>query len=509
MNKLKLKSRRINTYTEKRTITALIVSTEFLQQVEHLIQFTYFQSHYTKTIAKWCMEFYEVYGKAPFENIQDIYEQRIGELKEEEADLVKYLLLDINKKYEFDKGINVPYVLDKTIEFFKKRELEITTGNMQILLDKNDLEGAEAQIAQFNKIAKVSANWVASLSPEGMPERVREIFAEDNRLFQMTGDVGKYMGSMDRGWLVAIAAAFKRGKTFYLQEIAVEAVFKKLKVAFISLEMHEKDSHERLFKRIVGVGDTYGGDDTFPCFDCYLNQADTCDRPERPTQIQLLDEDGVKPDFDPNSEYLPCTHCKDDPKLKREFVVDTWWEVIKRPPFNETQVVKHMTSVGNMYGKYFMFKKYPRFSASVSDMMRDLDTLERMEGFIPDVIIIDYADILKAEDTNASSTEQLDATWKTLSRLAGERHALVITASQVNRGALNKKQTEAGDLAMWIGKLGHVDAMYTLNQTNPEKNRGVIRVGTMVKRFDEFDPERDCMILQKLKHGQFCLDSYY
>lgn len=505
MTQSKLKKRRIDTYTEKRILTGMIVSTEFMVNVVPLLQLVYFQSNYGRTVAKWCLEFFDVYEQAPFDHIQDIFKQKKEELHDQ-ADLVKTLLVDISDKYELDTGLNVPYMIDKTLEFFKKRELEITSNNMQILLNKNDLEGAEEQIVQFNKIAKISADWS---NPFDL-KHIKDVFKEENRLFQLTGDLGRYMGAFDRGWLIGIAAPFKMGKTFCLQEFAIEAMLKKLKVVFISLEMHEKDMFNRIYKRLAGVGESEGGDAIYPCFDCYLNQADTCDREERLVKIALLDEEGDKPkEFDPNAEYKPCTFCRDNRAFVKNYAVATWWEKLERPPFNESYITKHLASIEKIYGKYFMFKKYPRFSANVTDVMRDLDVLEKTDGFIPDMIIIDYADILKPEDSQASSTSQLDDTWKTLSRLAGERHAIVVTASQVNRGALNKKQVEQQDLAMWIGKLGHVDAMYSLNQTAADKRNGVMNVGTMVKRFEEFDSERTCTILQNLKFGQMCLDSYF
>jgi replicative DNA helicase len=501
---MKLKKRRIDSYTEKRILTGMIVSTEFMSILNPVIQINYFQSNYGRTVAKWCVEFYEQYEQAPFDHIQDIFDQRSSELNEE-ADLVKALLSDISEKYENNAGLNVPYMIDKAFEFFKKRELELTVGNMQILLGKNDLEGAERQVFEFSKIAAVTSDWSSPFDPEN----IKEVFKEENRLFKMAGDLGRYMGGWDRGWLIAIAAPFKRGKTFSLQEIAVEAMFKKLKVVFISLEMHKKDMFERLYKRLVSASNPDGGIDVFPCFDCSLNQTDECDREERPVQDALLDEEERKPEYSPDLEYIPCTHCKNDPKLNGFYIEETWWESIERPPWREPDVAKHIASLEKIYRKYFQFKRYARYSANLSDVLHDIEVLEKTEGFIPDMIVIDYADILKPEDGESEGIGQLDATWKTLSKLAGERHAIVVTASQVNRGGLNKKNVESSDLAMWIGKLGHVDAMFTLNQTNDEKKNGVMKVGTMVKRFEDYSTEDTCTILQNLKYGQFCLDSHF
>ena len=164
--------------------------------------------------------------------------------------------------------------------------------------------------------------------------------------------------------------------------------------------------------------------------------------------------------------------------------------------------------MAKLYKNSYRFKNYPRFSANTSDIIRDLDILEQTDNFVPDIIIIDYADILKAEDSGPSTgVAQLDDTWKSLSKLAGERYALVVTASQITRAGMDKKQVKVGDTALWVGKTAHLDVFGTLQQTSEEKKDGVMRVGLMAHRYRDFDENNNCMILQKLDYGQVCLDS--
>jgi ATP phosphoribosyltransferase regulatory subunit HisZ len=125
------------------------------------------------------------------------------------------------------------------------------------------------------------------------------------------------------------------------------------------------------------------------------------------------------------------------------------------------------------------------------------------------VILIDQANGLKPESgIGAGSVEQLDSTWKALTQLAGERFALVVSPSQVTRAALDKKNVKQGDIAQWIGMLGHIDCGFALNQTPEEKREGVMRYSIMIHRHDDFNEEAVCIVLQNMKFGQIYLDAH-
>jgi hypothetical protein len=94
-----------------------------------------------------------------------------------------------------------------------------------------------------------------------------------------------------------------------------------------------------------------------------------------------------------------------------------------------------------------------------------------------------------------------------LARLAGERSCLVVTGTQATRQGLDVKTVTQKHTARWIGKLGHVDVMLTLNQTPEEKMNGVMRIGIMEHRHRFFLEGQDVAVLQKLSTGQVHLDS--
>ena len=92
----KLRRVEVSSAIEKRILTSLIVSTQFNYEITHLVNYDYFASKFIGTVARWCIDFFDTYEKAPFENIQDIFTQRRMELKDEDADLIEKLLKDIS-----------------------------------------------------------------------------------------------------------------------------------------------------------------------------------------------------------------------------------------------------------------------------------------------------------------------------------------------------------------------------------------------------------------------------
>lgn len=497
-----LRRKDVSSSIEKSILTALIVSTQFNNEVSHIINLDYFTNSFIKKVVRWCLDFFDAYEKAPFNHIQDIFNERKSELKEAEADLIEKLLTDISKKYELDSGLNVDYSVEQALRFFRTRELKIIHGNMGLLLEKNDIDGAEEQINKYTKIARVTSGWINPFDEK----YVDEVFSTNGRLLTLPGELGNFLGGFDKEWLVAIAGGFKRGKSMGLQEILVAAIMQNLRVAWFSLEMTKKSTLDRWYKRLLGASDPEGGPAVYPCFDCVRNQDGTCKKRERLNKVPLMSDKG-KPIFTPQNKYKPCTACRfDNPK---DYVVAWWYELIDRPAYTNENVKKHLIALRRTKDKLYRFIPYPKFSAGIDDFKRDLDLLERSEGFVPHVIIVDQANGMKVRSgINSGGIDSHDDNWKCLAGLAGERKALVVSPTQVVRSALKKKSVAQDDVAQWVGLLGHIDAGFSLNQTDIEKAEGVMRYNMMIHRHDDFDERASCIVLQNTNYGQFYLDAH-
>jgi len=118
-------------------------------------------------------------------------------------------------------------------------------------------------------------------------------------------------------------------------------------------------------------------------------------------------------------------------------------------------------------GRLFV-KGYPTRSAS-SSMVRTHLSLLASRGFTPDTVIVDYADIMRAERRMGEMRHEQAGIYEDLRQIAGEFNAAVWTASQAPRSALDKVTLNLGDFAEAFEKAAIVDAALAFCQTDDER----------------------------------------
>ena len=148
----------------------------------------------------------------------------------------------------------------------------------------------------------------------------------------------------------------------------------------------------------------------------------------------------------------------------------------------------------------------PAYSLTVEALESKLDKLAQQEQYIPDVIIVDYADIM-APSEKGDYRNQLDGIWKRLRGLAQSRKAVVFTASQSGRQSIDKN-ADSKDIAEDIRKLAHITSMVALNQTPEEKKNGILRLKQLALREGEQE-FREAVCTQCLSIGRIITDSRF
>ena len=69
-----VKVEKLDTKREERVLLAMVVSSEFMGRVLNTLDTTLFSSKASKTVAKWCKEYYLQYNEAPGNNLNTIFE---------------------------------------------------------------------------------------------------------------------------------------------------------------------------------------------------------------------------------------------------------------------------------------------------------------------------------------------------------------------------------------------------------------------------------------------------
>jgi hypothetical protein len=490
---------KVDSSIEKRILTGAIVSTKYLEKVFPLFNKEYVENTFIRKVLIWVCDFYTEYGKSPGASIKDIFLAEKKKLREDEIEIIETIVNDILSGYS-ESDFGDEYFIDQAISFFKERELTITANNMKYYLEKGNVEEAEKELENYHRIIKPTLTENCFITDEASISKTFT-YMEDDTFLKLPKSLGKFMGSFQRGWLVGLSAPFKKGKTWMLGEFLKCACMSGLRVASFNLEMNINNMRKRTYMSLTGASDAFG-QTLFPCFDCVLNQMDRCDKSERMNRIKIPHE------FDKRSKYRPCTYCKDT-FGENEFEMAFWNEIIDVPRLDYFGVLKHLTALKKIGKARIWLECMPRFSASVSDIERKLDNLEDMHNFVPDVLLIDYADILRADDPHLKGVEKEDNVWMELARISSVRNCCTIVPTQLNKDSLDAKQIKTSHTSKWIGKLGHVDAMYALNQIQAEKDMNIMRVSCLEHRHKDFSDKDNCYVLQKYSSGQAHLDSYW
>jgi hypothetical protein len=485
---------------EKKIIIGLVVSTEYCEKIHKYIRPEYFKNKYLKLISDWSLAFYEKYKKAPYKNIQSIFIKKSKKLKEADVELIKELLDNLSDQY-VEGEVNIDYLMDTTLAYIKKRKLEIVTNNVLILQEKGEIEEAEQELLKYETLQSEIANefYTIKLGDMEVNEEIYDPKKAERKFFKLPGDLGEYLGEMHRSELVAYFAPAKVGKTMVLIDHFKHAVLQKRKTVFFSLEMTKEEVVPRVNKVFVPMAKEEGIY-TYPEFDCVLNQTGEC--VDRRSPVVLFDpETGeVKDD-----SHITCDKCmRTDPERYKKAI---YRQSIFREQEDIFTIRKKFKNKSRLLGNYGRIVVYPKYSLTYNDLVRELDNLIRNDNFVPDIIIIDYADILKF-DSKYSDFKLEDERWKMLAALAGEMKALVITATQANLAGHKSETLDSTHQGGFYGKNRHVNLMVGLNQKKEEKEKGIMEFGITEARSQFYVQGQTCTVLQNFETGQVFLDSY-
>lgn len=450
---MSFKNSLIDTDVEKEIITGLITDPRYIIEIQSIFKKELLQIPFAKTVSKWCFDYYQKYKKAPGSDIQGMYDSYCNDNKADptQIELIGKFLSGLSTRYE--KTNNVKYKADKAELYFRSRHVEVLKENLSMLILNNKIEDAEKAIAEFKR--------------EGRPQTVgidivRDnilsiLFADDDNLFDFPGDLGKMFGTICRQDYILIAAPMKRGKSFWLDEFGLRGLMRGLNIIYYSLEMSEKKMLNRIYQYFLGETRTEKTIENFPFF-----------TKENEIDYKDLHKKGLSPGA--------------IQKKKKQ--------------------IEHMLS-----GNSFRLCCYPTGSINVKDMKTHLDNLEHYNKFIPDIILVDYADIMAPESGSTGDyRHKLNATQEALRGLAQERNCVVVSATQTDRSTF-KKNIEEDTIAEDIRKLAHATHVMALNQSREDKKNSIMRVSMLVARDDEFHVDDEVIVLECRSIGKVCLDS--
>lgn len=422
---------RVDVSVEGRILGNLITSGELLGKVRQIIDPTLFESPISRIVGQWVLDYFDRLHDAPGKAITDVFIARRAELNEADAGLVKSFLQNCSVTW---KPTNVAFAEGMATRFFQERSLDRLIENLKAKASGGNIDGAQRLIAEYVRPELVHSRSIDLLHCK--PGIIQNAYQnEDEELFGLRGGLDRLVGGpLCRGELVAFLAPPKSGKTWWMVDTAITAMTRGKKVLFVSLEMTEDQMIRRFWQSLSG-----------------------CSRWGENSPGSQFVQNGNKWDL-----------VQGERTTKR---VDL-----------EPKSIEEIQKVYDNLGGELKFRCYPTGTLTLQKLQSELKLLEVFEGFVPDVIVLDYADIM-ALPPGKEKRHQLDALWMSLKGITNERNILIVTASQTNRETVGgKRDADETNIAEAASKINHVNRMITINRSPRDKRMGIYRMSCQTMR---------------------------
>jgi replicative DNA helicase len=156
---------------------------------------------------------------------------------------------------------------------------------------------------------------------------------------------------------------------------------------------------------------------------------------------------------------------------------DSMFSVVKPQELNDYQeeVLEKLTNLKNTYGKSLIIQHYPADTATINTI-KDFCRRLSQSGIVPDLILIDYLDLMRPHRTYGDVHAEIDAITKGIVGFASEFDTAVWTATQLNRAGMVADTPDEAGMAGYVGKQYHADIVMWMAQTKEEKEDEQMRL---------------------------------
>ena len=518
---------------ERQITLGLITSTDFLRQLQRIWDPALLESSTARLVASWCWEYFDQYQRAPIKDFEGIYYQKLrdGHLQKDLAkELEEEILPGLSKEFEASPP-NIDYLLTQTKQYLRERHLLLFADNLKAVIERG--QGDESQrVTQAEQLAGEYRPLMTE-SEDGLDLSNEAVLERIDHAFETTGDpIVRYPGKLGEFWnsqflpgkFVAFLGIEKRGKTWLLLDLALRACRHGVPVAFFSAgDMTETEVLMRIciYETQKSNLPKYCGTQYEPVRDCVYNQLNDCKREDRANGFGIFeerDEEWLREDltmehlikaYDENPDYKPCGNCD-------EYARCHWgtpW--LTKTDVGEALTAEEAKGAVNRFfiqqQRHFKLSTHPNDTLSVKQIRALLDVWERQDGFVPQLIVIDYADLLIYEGFERDFRHQQNKIWKNLRRLSQEKNKpLVVTATLADSESYEKSHLKMSNFSEDHRKYAHVTAFYGLNQDpkDREAHIGLLRINAIVIREGERNTGNEVTVLQNLRRGRPFIGSY-
>jgi len=404
-------------------------------------------------------DFIDKYKKAPKDHLADLLIDKLESDNKREVTFYTDLLISLKDASEH---VNPEYIVNQLDTFLKRQALRTVAVDLAKLLQRDTEESLEEADALIQKSRQSALKlFDPGLRLSNTTEALN--FLERDRNSFPTGikelDKRGFGPTRKEMWL--FIADTKKGKSWALVHLAKMASTHRLKVLHISLENSRDITAQRYFQTFFAMSKRKEK------IRLTKFQQDSLGR------ITGFDEKHVTPKLSLDDPYI---------KEKLERKIQQW----------SSRVFDNI-----------IVKDFPTGMLTMPQLEAYMDNLEQQERFVPDLLVLDYPDLMKIDKENYRLS--LDEIYKDVRGVLVKRNIAGAVVTQSNRKGGESKTVGRSNVAEAYSKIAHADTVVTYSQTMAEKQLNLARLTVEAGRNDQ--DGMTLVISQQYGIGGFALDS--
>jgi hypothetical protein len=396
---------------ELRVLASLVYNGKVLSATAHEIDREGFQSSYSYKIAERCKQFYEKYHKAPGNTIRDYIERQItNSSQKEEAEQLQTILNSIRKLEPSSNGkTNNNYLIDRATEYLTNTKFSHQVDSIYSACGAGEIEKAKEMTERLRRLT-LNGHGKAICDLSDLEQIKRTCTPKPKSLLPYEGPLGKFFGpSLNRGNFVVFQGPEKSYKSYWLQEICHKSLKEGLRVLFVGIgDMTEDQYKRRFYSRICGQS------------------------------------------WDRKEYWYPVTW-KQSPNGSRK--VNLPHRIKKRDKVR--LISKEIQAIISKFGNKYLglptlanhLKMMVVGEITVAEIESTIKKLQDVNDWSPDVVVIDYMDMLTPPKGVDDKMTQIERDWRKIRTMASDNHYLVVSGTQSKRSAYKGHPQTRDDVA--------------------------------------------------------------
>ena len=449
-----MKEERLSGALQENILTLLVFSDDACKLIRSAITAKLFESAVFREVASHAIDFIDQFGNAPGDHIADSLEDILTGEDQRKATSYKRLLENL---YAAKDGINADYVMSQLHKFVRQQNLKTGVIKAVEAIEDGRIDDAEVELQRSLNTQSVAFELGTSLADTN--HSLAFLDTTDSALMTGIDELDKRGIGLQRKEQLVIMAPAGMGKTWGLIQLGKWALLQRQTVLHVTLEMSEPRVAQRYLQAFFSIS-------------------------KRQSVVMLpvmsKDKTGSMTDvFYVDIKMLSLS----DSNIRQRLASKVAREFRRRPPL--------------------IIKQFPTGMLTVPMLEAYLDGLERFHKITPDVVIIDYPDLMALDKTNLRTS--IGSTVIELRGSAVRRNYAQAIASQSNREGAKARMVESTHAAEDYSKIATADVVLTYSQTAQEKKMGLARVFVAKSRNEEGG--FITLVTQSYATGQFALDS--